>query len=125
MNTDGTGTRLLTTGPDGAHEPALRTDGALAYVYEETATGPHIRWRLPGSEVAHGLRAGRDPAWSPTGDRLTFAGGVYGVSQVFVAQGTDWSATAVTAEAAYAGQPAWSPNGTRLAYAAEREMLPG
>jgi TolB protein len=90
-------------------------------VAEEVGKGSRIRWLPAGSAEALELFAGRDPAWSPAGDRLAYARSVDGVSQVFIAHVADWKSGAVTAEAVYAGQPAWSPDGKRLAYVAERE----
>jgi dipeptidyl aminopeptidase/acylaminoacyl peptidase len=130
MPTDGRDAARLTAGPGDARQPAVRQDGALAFVVETGTGQAMIRQVDSGGGAEQDLVAGRDPAWSPTGARLAYAASQQGISQVFAtAAGAvgDRVAAQVTAEEVYAGQPAWAPvpaddtGGARLAYVAERE----
>src|SRR5687768_9648341 len=57
---------------------------------------------------------GTDPAWSPDGSRLAFAG--YNQPGILVLNLADWSVTILPVN----GQsPAWSPDGLKLAFAAD------
>jgi hypothetical protein len=141
MQTDGRDAARLTAGPGDARQPAVRQDGALAFVVE-TATGQTmIREVARDGGPEQDLVAGRDPAWSPVsltapggstgGARLAYAASQEGISQVFATAAglvEDRAATQITAEEVYAGQPAWAPvvpgggsGEARLAYVAERE----
>lgn len=53
-----------------------------------------------------------DPAWSPDGSRIAFAG--YSQPGVFVLNLRDWSLAQVSSSG---DAPSWSPDGTRLAFA--------
>jgi TolB protein len=121
MQTDGRQVRRLTMGPGDARQPAVRADGAYAFVAESGGTGEVIRWTGAGPEDARNLVAGRDPAWAPDGDHVAHSAGVEGVSQIFVTTVSGGKSVQVTTERVYAGQPAWSPDGTRVAYVAERD----
>jgi Tol biopolymer transport system component len=121
METDGRNAVRLTTGPGDARQPAVRAGGGLAFVAENGAGQPVIREMAADSAESVALFAGREPAWSPHGERLAFTASQAGISQVVVAEVAAGRLLTVTAEAVYAGQPAWSPDGSRLAYVAERD----
>ncbi len=120
MQTDGQVVNRLTSGPGGARQPAVRGDGALAYVVEIEPGQKAIRQR-DGDGQETDLFAGREPAWSSDGQRLAYTTSQEGVSQVSSASAKEGVSFPVTREQVYAGQGTWAPGGDRLAYVAERE----
>jgi Tol biopolymer transport system component len=120
IQTDGSDLIRITSGPGSARQPALRSDGVLAYVTESNSGRSVIRTLGEGEDEDRTLIAGLEPAWAPDGTWLAYSANSEGVSQVYTAPLDGGAPRQVTAEDAYAGQPSWSPDGTVLAYVVEQ-----
>jgi Tol biopolymer transport system component len=114
MDADGTNQHQLTSGPEGDSEPVWSVDGLIAFtrggsiwVVEPDGTG--LRQLVPDR--------GRQPDWSPDGDRLAFVRG----SKIFVADGFGTVLRRVTRRTAT--RPAWSPDGLRIAFVRGLELF--
>src|SRR5687768_17500669 len=93
--------------------------GPVAYVVRDVDEGTtSINVVAPDGTGRRRLLEGREPAWSPEGDRLAFGrwtpspGGV----DVYVANADGTGARAVVTSAADDVHPRWSPDGRRIAY---------
>ncbi len=132
---DGTGARQLTTGDGGSDTgPAVSPDGRLIAFTRTNEQGSAVF--VVGIDGA-GLRrvtgqswGGRDPAWSPDGMELVFAGdagdgeGLYVMAPLLEGAAphriTDSSLSGLSAETG----PSWSPDGSTIVFAAG-SPLPG
>jgi Tol biopolymer transport system component len=60
---------------------------------------------------------GMNPAWSPDGTRIAFAGNVgYTSLQIYIMNADGTAQTRVTTSGLADDQPTWSPDGTKIAF---------
>lgn len=114
MDADGRNQRQLTFGPEYDSEPVWSTDNLIAFTRESAV------WVIePLDGVPRQLipGRGRQPDWSPEGDRLAFVRG----SKVFVADGFGTVLRQVTRKTAT--RPAWSPDASRIAFVRGLELF--
>jgi hypothetical protein len=104
MRRDGTGSRRLAA-PVGLFSPDWRW---VAYAVPPAT----IRAVRPEGQDDHLVATGREPVWSPDGERLAFTG-LDGSLYTVRVDGTDLRR--VTSNA---GNPVWSPDGTKIAFGA-------
>ena len=114
MDADGTDQRQLTFGPELDSEPTWSITGKIAFtrsgsVWVVEPDGTDLRQLVPDR--------GRQPDWSPFGDRLAFVRG----SKIFVADDNGIVLRRVTKKAAT--RPAWSPDGLRIAFVRGLELF--
>ena len=98
------------------------THSVVRFVVDSTPpqvveTGPTAQL-LPSHDLATGRR---DPAWSPTGDRIAFVSDEGGAQDVWVARSDGAEAYRITADAFVDAAPTWSPDGSRIAFASRRD----
>lgn len=72
--------------------------------------------RQPGKVITDLPGGALDPAWSPDGDWLAFAGRDAYAVEAFAAHPDGTSVTKLTADGQLARSPAWSPDGRHVAY---------
>jgi TolB protein len=110
MNPNGSGRRLLATGPWGV--PAWSPDGSKIAFWRND--GIYLVKR-GGSGLHLVKRQGLSPSWSPNGTKIAYtyvkAGGGWGGIYVMNADGTDQR---LLARSGYF--PAWSPDGKTIAF---------
>jgi Tol biopolymer transport system component len=109
-----------------------------------------LSWNPEGTQVAVGVKSGHydqivlvdaesgkvlreinpeldgvfEPAWSPDGDRIVFAGIKDGYSDLYLYDLDNETFTRLTHDKASESEPAWSRDGTRLAYSSDY-LIPG
>jgi len=122
-NPDGSQCRVLTKGGD-AEFPSVNPAGdtiaftlvhppapSSIYVIGINGTGKRQLVSGPASE----------PAWSPDGSEIAFAGGQSGSSQIYVADADTGAILAqLTTGPGNNSEPAWSPDGTEIAFISDR-----
>ncbi len=124
---DGSGRRALAT--PGLQQEAVDTlawapDGSQLAVTMFTEPGPTQIALVPlsanGRQLSHMLTSlaggALDPAWTPDGSWLAFAGRDGYASEIYVAQPDGSSTTRLTSDGLLARAPAWSPDGRHVAY---------
>jgi TolB protein len=133
MGADGTGRRALSTpgvnqeavdaiswSPDGTqlavtlfNEPGPTQ---IALVPMNVAGAPRQNARLLTSQPGGAL----DPAWSPDGSWLAFAGHDGYATDIFAVRPDGTSVMRLTSDGQFARSPVWSPDGAHLAYLSNR-----
>ena len=97
----------------------LRVGGSLVFALRENGqenlwalgvgeTNPLRLTNYPGDE--------RDPAWSPDGTRIAFAGNWEGNWELYLMQIDTGTLTRLTYSQGFEGAPSWSPDGQYLVY---------
>lgn len=126
MNADGTQqTRLSNSSDVNMYHPAASPSGQqIAFVQDgngdEADFSQIYIMNLDGSDVqqvtsAEGFH--REPAWSPDGDNIAFAGTRDGVANIYVMNIATGEETQITDSDAVDSAPEWSPNGEQLLFA--------
>jgi Tol biopolymer transport system component len=64
------------------------------------------------------------PAWSPTGDAITFTSNRDGQRDIYVMQADGTNQTRLTTDVSDEWEPAWSPDGTRIVFTSNRDGNP-
>jgi TolB protein len=124
---DGSGRHVLTTPgvqSEAVDSMAWSPDGSELAVTLFNEPGPTQIALVPIDRSAHqtaqlltGLPGGAlDPAWSPDGSWLAFAGHDGAYIEIYACQSDGSSVTRLTSEGFLARAPAWSPDGRHLAY---------
>jgi dipeptidyl aminopeptidase/acylaminoacyl peptidase len=129
MNSDGSGVRLLTTGPGWNYQPDWSPDGSrIAFVSNRSGNDEIYVMNADGSNQVR-LTDDRDedlaPAWSPDGARIAFESNRDGNNEIY-AMNVDGSDIVDLTDAPESGEfdPAWSPDGRKLAFASDRDGGP-
>jgi TolB protein len=87
-------------------------------VYVVNADGSGVRNLTPKSAEAYAA-----PAWSPDGQKITFAGERSGNSEIYVMNADGSGQRRLTRNLAYDGDPAWSPDGQKITFVSNRHGL--
>ncbi len=95
--------------------PRPTTSGKIAYasggIFVMDADGRHLT-KLSGT--------GTDPAWSPDGKEMVFAGVVDGRSQIYLMNSDGSGKTRITHTLDNDSEPVWSADGKRIAFVSNR-----
>lgn len=130
MRPDGSDVRRLTDGPPEVedHQPSWSPDGSMiaftstrskGSVPTDTGNGDIFVMRADGSEVrriSFGFDSALEPAWSPDGKGIAFAGFQDRNWDIYVAPVEGGEPLRLTTDRAFEHDPAWSPDGTSLAF---------
>jgi len=139
MNADGSGLVNLTPGPARGSEPAWSPDGSqIAFRSEVDGFVDIWVMEVDGSNAMkltdlEALPTGLyldayEPAWSPDGARIAFAGpGMNDGPRIWVMDADGSNLTMLTEYEPYyhAWRPSWSPDGTRIAFWAYKGFAEG
>jgi TolB protein len=129
MNADGTVVTRLTDDPNTDTDPAwcgnriaFMSDRFLppfpdVYVMNDDGTGV-TRLTIANADFD------RQPAWSPTCDRIAFTKDPSGNVEIYVMNADGTGATRLTNSPGVDEDPAWSPDGTRIAFTSTRDGDP-
>jgi TolB protein len=129
MNADGSGRHtVLTSGVQAEDVDSLAwsPDGSALAMTVFNEPGPsqialvpmgqrqtgHMLTNVPGGAL--------DPAWSPDGSWLAFAGHDGAALEIYAVQADGTSVTKLTADGLLARSPVWSPDGGHIAYLANK-----
>jgi TolB protein len=131
MNADGTGRHVLAT--PGLQEEDVDTmawspDGKTLAMTVFNEPGPaqiallplDATSREPGRVLTSVPGGTLDPAWSPDGSWLVFAGHDGAAIEIYVVRPDGTSLTKLTADGLLARSPVWSPDGAHIAYVANK-----
>jgi Tol biopolymer transport system component len=86
-------------------------------VYVVNADGSGVRNLTPKAMGA----AYAAPAWSPDGQKITFASERAGSSEIYLMNADGSGQRSLTRNQAYDGDPAWSPDGQRITFVSNRD----
>lgn len=129
INTDGSDSRLLTPEPGRAYDAAWSPDGSrIAFIWEtpfrdiwlmDPDGSNKVKLTDLASAVAPPLiPIAYEPAWSPDGTRIAFAGpGEFSGPRIWVVNSDGSNLTMLTAAPfSQAWHPSWSPDGARITF---------
>ncbi|MGZ4381229.1 MAG: hypothetical protein ACXVZ2_04505 [Gaiellaceae bacterium] len=122
MNADGSGAKLLSSGPHGASHPSWSPDGKQIVFGGANHTGLYVM----DADGSHVHRLGRDsakvafPAWSPKGSLIAFSRTAPNtpITELWVVHPDGKGLRRVTSLASTVSSPSWAPDGKQLAFAA-------
>jgi Tol biopolymer transport system component len=122
MNADGSGSKLLTSGPKGASHPSWSPDGKQIVF----GGANHVGLYVVDADGSHLHRIGKDsakvafPSWSPKGNWIAFSRTAPGtpITELWVIHPDGKGLRRVTSLASTVASPSWAPDGKRLAFAA-------
>lgn len=132
MNADGTGQRRLTIVPAMALSATWSPDGTtIAYGYTPATDGPaegdqeRVQIHVMNADGTddHALPteiAASDPAWSPDGERIAFAGKKDGVYDVYVMNADGSGLEQLTADPATDFAITWTPDASAVLFTSDR-----
>lgn len=120
MNADGTGERLIDTGQKKNQFPAFSPDGKQIVLNLDGGIGFGIFTINADGSNPRKLTAGMQPAWSPDGKHIAFAGKAdpAGPLRIFAVNIDGTQKRQVSTGDGLHECPAWSPDGQRIAYQA-------
>jgi len=101
--------------PDGSSVAFVRPFGVSEQIFVTTGGGDAVRLTGPGKG---GCGCGSsEPAWSPDGRRIAFAGmNAAGIQNIYVVNVATGRLDRVTRSDAYEAAPSWSPDGRMIAF---------
>lgn len=125
MNSDGTDEQRLTVSDAGNNLfPEWSPNGGqIAFGSDRTGISQIYVMNADGSELTQlTTDGGAQPAWSPDGHRITFAGpGVGGALDVFIINTDGTGLVNLTNSPANDARPDWSPDGRTIAFNSNRD----
>jgi Tol biopolymer transport system component len=120
---DGGGLRQIFLGSENVHQPAT-TAGVDAIAFEQWMHRSQLRridvvrrTRADAGQYMQSTRWDSNPAWSPDGQRISFASNRGGPHSIWVSRRDGRSAVQIADfGGAFIDNPAWSPNGALIAF---------
>jgi hypothetical protein len=122
INSDGTGFRELTAGPNNSAFPSMAPDGKRVVYRSFGADGDGLRIMNLETNAATWLTKGYDnfPLWSPRGDLIMFSRLAEGDYDIYTIKPDGTGLKRLTTSHGNDAHQAWSPDGQQIVFASAR-----